>query len=138
MRPITRNERSPLEFYQANNAVRIAQEAGADKYAPEIMLQAMQDLKNAAEINSNKKGDRKMEITFARQAVQRAEDARLVTLRRQATERQQNAVNARREAEMQAQQSQLDAERAKAGQAHADAERARALAGATAAQALAT
>ncbi len=136
--PITRDEKSPLEFYQANNAVRIAQEAGADKYAPEIMLQAMQDLKNAAEINSNKKGDRKMEITFARQAVQRAEDARLVTLRRQATERQQNAVNARREAEMQAQQSQLDAERAKAAQAQADAERARAEAESAAAQARAT
>ncbi len=28
-----------------------------------------------------------LEITFARQAVQRAEDARLVTLRRQAAER---------------------------------------------------
>ena len=140
--PITRDEKSPLEFYQANNAVRIAQEAGADKYAPEIMRQAMQDLKNAAEIDSNKNGDRKMEITFARQAVQRAEDARLVTLRKQAAERQQNAVNARREAELQAQQSalqalqsQLDAERAKAAQAQADAERARAEAESAAAQA---
>ncbi len=98
--PITRDEKSPLEFYQANNAVRIAKEAGADKYAPEIMQQAMQDLKNAADINSDKKGDRKLEITYARQAVQRAEDARLVTLRRQAAERQQAAVDARRQAEI--------------------------------------
>jgi outer membrane protein OmpA-like peptidoglycan-associated protein len=142
LNPITRDERSPLEFYQANNAIRIAQAAGADKYAPEIMSEAMQDLKNASDIDRNKKGDRKMEITFARQAVQRAEDARLVTLRKQAAERQQNAVDARREAEtqaqqsaLQAQQSQLDAERAKAAQAQADAERARAEAESAAAQA---
>jgi outer membrane protein OmpA-like peptidoglycan-associated protein len=142
MNPITRDEKSPLELYQANNAIRIAQTAGAEKYAPDIMQQAMQDLKNASDIDSNKKGDRKMEITFARQAVQRAEDARLVTLRKQAAERQQNELNARKEAEaqaqqsqMQAQQAQLDAERAKAAQAQADAERARAEAEAATAQA---
>jgi hypothetical protein len=89
--PITRDERSPLELYQANNAVRIAQAAGADKYAPEIMQEAMEDLKNASNIDGNKKGDRKMEIIYARQAVQRAGDARLVTLRAQAEERQRNA-----------------------------------------------
>jgi outer membrane protein OmpA-like peptidoglycan-associated protein len=140
--PITRDEKSPLELYQANNAVRIAQAAGADKYAPEIMQQAMQDLKNASDIDSNKKGDRKMEITFARQAVQRAEDARIVTLRKQAAERQQNALDAQRAAEtqaqqsaLQAQQSQLDADRAKAAQAQADAERARAEAETATAQA---
>lgn len=131
--PITRDEKSPLELYQAYNAIRIAQVAGADKYAADIMTEANQDLKNAADINSNKKGDRKMEITFARQAVQRAEDARLVTLRKQAAERQlnaeiaqRNAQNQAQQADLQAQQSQLDAERAKAAQAQADADRARA------------
>ncbi len=140
--PITRDEKSPLELYQANNAIRIAQDAGADKYAPEIMSEAMQDLRNATDIDQNKKGDRHLEITFARQAVQRAEDARLVTLRKQAAERQQNADNARRDAEAQAQQSQLqaqqaqlDAERARAAQAEADADRARAEAAAAEAQA---
>jgi len=88
--PITRDEKSPLEFYQANNAIRIAQAAGADKYAPEIMQEAREDLKNATDLDSNKKGDHKMEITYARQAVERAEDARLVTLRAQAAERQRN------------------------------------------------
>jgi len=136
--PITRDEKSPLEFYQANNAVRIAQAAGADKYAPEIMREAMEDLRNAADIDSNKKGDRKMEITYARQAVQRAEDARLVTLRAQAAERQRNAQEAKVEAQSQAQQSELEAERAKAAQAQADAERDRAEADAAAAQARAT
>jgi len=89
--PITRDEKSPLEFYQANNAVRIAQQAGAEKYAPEIYGEAMQDLKNAADIDKSKKPDRKMEITYSRQAVQRAEDARIVALRKQAAERQTNA-----------------------------------------------
>lgn len=126
LNPITRDERSPLEFYQANNAIRIAQVAGADKYAPEIMKEAMQDLQNASDIDRNKKGDRKMEITFARQAVQRAEDARLVTLRKQAAERQYNAELAKRDAQNQAQQSQLEAQRSQAMQAQADADRARA------------
>src|ERR1700733_9043647 len=140
--PITRDEKSPLELYQANNAIRIAAAAGAEKYAADIMKEANQDLLNATSIDSNKKGDRKMEITFARQAVQRAEDARLVTLRKQAAERQLNADNAKRDAEaaaqqsqLQAQQSQLEAERARAAQAEADADRARAEAAAAEAQA---
>jgi len=131
--PITRDEKSPLEMYQANNAVRIAQVAEAEKYAPEIMKEAMQDLQNATAIDHNKKGNRMLEVTFARQAVQRAEDARLVTLRRQAAERQLNSDNAKRDAEAQAQQSQLQAqeaalaaEHARAAQAEADAQRARA------------
>ncbi|MDQ2834458.1 MAG: OmpA family protein [Acidobacteriota bacterium] len=135
LNPITRDEKSPLELYQANNAIRIAQTAGADKYAPEIMHEAMQDLQNATDIDRNKKPDRKMEITYARQAVQRAEDARLVTLRKQASERQYNAEMAKRNAQSQSQQSQLDAERARAAQAEADAERARAEAAAAEAQA---
>ncbi len=140
--PITRDEKSPLELYQANNAVRIAKAAGADKYAPEIMKEAMQDLQNATSIDQNKKGNRMLEVTFARQAVQRAEDARLVTLRRQAAERQLDAENAKRDAQTQAQQSQLEAqqaqlaaERAKVAQAQADADRARAEAAAAEAQA---
>ena len=145
LNPITRNEKSPLELYQANNAIRIAQAAEAEKYAPEIMKEAMQDLQNATAIDQNKKGNRMLEITFARQAVQRAEDARLVTLRRQAAERELAAENAKRDAQTQAQQSQLDAqqsqlaaERARAAQAEADADRARAEAAAAEAQARAT
>jgi outer membrane protein OmpA-like peptidoglycan-associated protein len=124
--PITRDEKSPLELYEAYNAVRIAQSVGADKYAPDIMEEANLDLKNAADINSNKKGDQKMLITFARQAVQRAEDARIVTLRKQAAERQLNAEIAKRDAQAEAQQSQMDAMKAQAAQAQADAARARA------------
>ncbi len=150
--PITRNEKSPLELYQAYNAVRIATAAGAEKYASDIMAEAKQDLRNAADIDSNKRGDRKTEITFARQAVQRAEDARIVTLRKQAAERQRNSDVAKQQAQEQAAQSQLQAQQsqlqaqqaalaaqqAQAAQAQADAERARAEAAAAEAQARAS
>ena len=143
--PITRDERSPLELYEAQNAVRIATATGADKYAADIMMEANQDLRNAMDIDRNKKGDRKMEITFARQAVQRAEDARISTLRKQADERQRNAELAKQQAQtaaqqsqLQAQQAQLEAERARAATAEADAQRARAEAQAAAAQAQAS
>ena len=135
LNPITRDETYPLELYEANNAVRIAQMAGAEKYASDIYNEAMLDLKNATDILSSKKPDEKMGITYARQAVQRSEDARLVTLRKQAAERQSNAEMARQNAEQQAQQSALAAAQARAAQAQADAERARAEAAAARAQA---
>jgi outer membrane protein OmpA-like peptidoglycan-associated protein len=126
LNPITRDEKLPLELYEANNAVRIAQEAGAEKYAKDIYGEAMLDLKNATDILEAKKPDKNMGITYARQAVQRSEDARLVTLRKQAAERQSNAEMARQNAESQAQQSALAAAQAQAAQAQADAERAQA------------
>jgi len=131
--PITRNLQSPLEIYEAHNAYRIAQSVGADKYSPDIMHEAAQDLKNADDMDSNKHGDRKMEITFAREVVQRAEDARIDTLRKQAAERQRNSDLAQQEAQQQAaqsaanaQQSQLAAAQAQTAREKADAERARA------------
>jgi outer membrane protein OmpA-like peptidoglycan-associated protein len=145
--PITRNERSPLEMYEADNAMRIAHEAEADKYAPEIMAKAELDRQNASDIDGNKHGDRKMEITDAREAVERAEDARVASLRKQAAEReaatvmakdkaqadaalsQQQAAQAQLDAQnsqMKAQQAQLQAEQAQAAKAQADAARAQA------------
>jgi outer membrane protein OmpA-like peptidoglycan-associated protein len=149
MNPITRNEKSPLELYEAYNAYRIAQDAGADKYAADIMAQAKQDLDNAAAMDSNKHPDRKMEITNAREAVQRSEDARIVSLRKQSEERQQAEIDAKNRAQQEAamsamqaqqsqlaaQQSQLEAERAQAAKAQADAARAEAEAQAAQAQA---
>ena len=117
--PITRNEHSPLELYEAYNALRIANDAGAQKYSPDIYSKADLDLKNAADIDSSKHRDEKMEITDAREAVERAEDARVDTLRKKAAERQRNAEVARNEAQVQAAQSQ-----AQAAQSQADAARA--------------
>jgi outer membrane protein OmpA-like peptidoglycan-associated protein len=138
--PITRNEHSPLELYEADNALRIAQDSGADKYAPEIMAQAQQDLQNASAMDGNKHRDEKMEITNAREAVERAEDARIASLRKQAAEEAQAQVTAKEQAQVQAaqsqqqatqaqleaQQAQLQAEQAQAAKAQADAARAQA------------
>jgi outer membrane protein OmpA-like peptidoglycan-associated protein len=145
--PVTRNEHSPLELYEADNALRIAQQTGAEKYAPEIMQKAELDLHNASDMDSNKHRDEKMEITNAREAVQRAEDARLTTLRKQAAERELAEIDAKNKAQqeaaqsqqqaaqseieaqraqLQAQQSQLQAEQAQAAKAAADAARAQA------------
>jgi outer membrane protein OmpA-like peptidoglycan-associated protein len=131
--PITRDMKSPLEIYEAHNAFRIAQSVGADKYSADIMHEAALDLKNADDLDANKHGDRKMEITYAREAVQRSEDARIDTLRKQAAERQRNSDLAQQQAQEQAQKSALDAansqlaaEQATAAKAKADADRARA------------
>jgi len=146
-RPITRNEHSPLELYEADNAVRIAQMTGADKYAPEIMAKAMLDLRNASDMDGNKHRDEKMEITNAREAVERAEDARITTLRKMAAEQAQAQVTAKEQAQAEAAQAQtqaaqsqaqaaqsqlaaqqaaLDAQSALAAKAQADAARAQA------------
>ena len=123
--PITRDERSPLELYQAHNAYNIARLAGAEKYAPDILAQVKTNLQNADDLDRNKKGDRKLEITYAREAVQRAEDARISSLRKQAAEARQAEIDARRNAEMQAQQSQLAAQQSQlqAERDRAEAER---------------
>ena len=149
--PVTRNERSPLELYEAYNALNIAAAAGAQKYSPDIYAKANQDLQNAADMDNSKHRDEKLEITFARQAVERAEDARIDTLRKQAAERQRNAELARNQAQdqaaasaAQAQQSQaqaeeakLEADRALLAKQQADAERAKAEMDAAAAKAAA-
>ena len=140
--PITRDERSPLELYEAYNAVRIAQATGADKYSAETYAAANEDLKNAADMDANKHRDVKMEITYAREAVQKAEDSRVDTLRKKSAERQRNAEIARNQAQDQAEKARLaaeaanaDAAKAQEAKAAADAERAQALAEAEAARA---
>ena len=118
MHPITDREHTPLALFEAYNAQRIAMNVGADKYSPDIMKEVAQDIQNAQGEQDNKHRDVKMEFTFAREAVQRAEDARITTLRKQADERQQQAQQAKMDAQMQAANAQADAAKA---QAQADA-----------------
>ena len=91
-------------------------------------------------MDRNKHRNEKMEITNAREAAQRAEDARLTSLRKQAAEREAATIAAKNQAEqqaaqariaseqaqLQAQRSQLEAQQAQAAQAQADAARAKA------------
>ena len=131
--PITDREHTPLALYEAYNAQRIAQSVGADKDAPDIMKEVSTDIENAQDIQSGKHRDIKMEFTYARSAVQRSEDARIVTLRKQAEQRQQDAQDAKIKAQQDAKQSQLDAansqaqaDAAAAAEAQAEAAKARA------------
>ncbi len=133
--PITDREHAPLALYEAYNAQRIARNTGADKYAPEIMHEVANDITNAQNIQSSKHRDIKMEFTYAREAVQRAEDARLVTLRKQAEERQQQQQDAKIAAQQQAMQSQLQAAQSQAQAAQSQAQADAAAAAAAQAQA---
>ena len=120
LNPIRRDERSPLELYEAMNAVQIADAAGADKYAADTMTKAKTNLKNAQDSDLNKH-DRKDTITFAREAVQSAEDARIITIRKIKAEDEAATQQARVNAEQQAQQSQLAAQQAQASAQQAQA-----------------
>ncbi len=131
--PITDREHTPLALFEAYNAQRIALNTGADKYAPDIMAEVNTDITNAQMNQDGKHRDVKMEFTDARQAVQRSEDARITTLRKQAAERQQNAQDQAaasqqqaQQAQLQAAQSQADADRAAAARAQAEAQQAKA------------
>lgn len=138
--PAENNQRS-LELNEAHNAVELAEVAGAAQYAPDILQQAQNDLRSADQMETQKH-EKKEEITFAREATERAEDARISSLRKQAAEHQRQTEEAKlqaqddaAQAQAQAQQAQLQAQQAAAAQAQADAERARAEADAAQARA---
>jgi outer membrane protein OmpA-like peptidoglycan-associated protein len=111
LNPITRDERSPLELYEALNAVEIAEAAGAGKYATDTLATAKTALKNAQDLDLHK-SNRKETITYAREAVQSAEDARIITIRKIKAEDDAAVQQARLDAEQQAQRSQADAQQA--------------------------
>jgi outer membrane protein OmpA-like peptidoglycan-associated protein len=119
LHPITRNDRSPLELYEALNAVQIADAAGAEKYAADTMTISRTALQNAQDTDTHQK-DRKETITFAREAVQSAEDARIITIRKIKAEDEAATQQARVNAEQSAQQSQQVAEQEAAQRAQAE------------------
>ena len=106
---------TPLEIYEARNAVDIARSRGADKYAPEIFSKAVGSLQIAEQALSTK-ADKKVVISDAKQTVQFAEDARILTVRRQEQERIDNekaaaAAKARADAEAKAAADAAEAKR---------------------------
>jgi len=127
LKPIGRDERSPLEIYEAENAVQIAEAGGADKYAPDSMTAAKTALENA-EAGDVHKRERKEVITYAREAVQASEDARIITIRKIKEEDEAAQARAREDAERAAQdaQAQQQQEAAQRAQAEAAAQEAKA------------
>jgi outer membrane protein OmpA-like peptidoglycan-associated protein len=104
MEPVVVNYDLPLELYEAKNAVRIARLAKADQYAASSFERAAGLLKQAEQMASAKKIDKRTLVMNARQAVQTAEDARAISLRRQEEERlaDERAAAADREAKARA------------------------------------
>ncbi|HUX67868.1 MAG TPA: OmpA family protein [Terriglobales bacterium] len=115
----------PLDLYEAENAVRIARWAGADRYAPAIYKKASAQLQQAEDYQARNAGKTPV-ASVAREAVQTAEDARLLTLqRRQQARRATIAANAQERTA----QAQADAQAAQQHSAEADAAKQRAQAG---------
>jgi outer membrane protein OmpA-like peptidoglycan-associated protein len=75
------DSKTPFEVYQARNAVRIARATGAAAYAPEAYGKAADYLQRAETEDASK-----AKVVMAREAVQRAEDARLIAVQKQDSE----------------------------------------------------
>ena len=134
IKPVEFNSKTPLELYEARNAVQIARWTGAERYAPDTFLKASQDLENAEGYLTGKAGNRPIG-TVAREAVQMAEDARIITVKKMAEERlaferqaaadrETRAENGRTEAQADTARVTRDAESAKAA-AQSEADRVR-------------
>jgi outer membrane protein OmpA-like peptidoglycan-associated protein len=132
IRPVKLDKKTPLELYEARNAVQIARWTGAEQYAGETFGKAVEDLKQA-ETDQTRDAGRKPVATAAREAVQMAEDARIITVKKiaddqLASERQAGADReARSESDRAAAQADAarvtrDAETARVA-AHSEADR---------------
>ena len=71
----------PLELYEARNAVQIARWTGAEQYAGDTFQKAVVGLENAEGYLIGKAGKKPIG-TVAREAVQMAEDARIITVKK--------------------------------------------------------
>jgi outer membrane protein OmpA-like peptidoglycan-associated protein len=126
----------PLELYEARNAVELARFANADRYAGDTYHRAFALLQQAEKEDAGKAGKRQVIMT-AREAVQTAEDARLIALQRMEEERleQERQAAADREAAAEAKalqearmREQAEQESLRRAREKADAEAARAAA----------
>jgi outer membrane protein OmpA-like peptidoglycan-associated protein len=99
IRPRELNSKVPLELYEARNAVQIARWTGAEQYAGDTFQKAVVGLENAEGYLIGKAGKKPIG-TVAREAVQMAEDARIITVKK--IEEEQLAAERRTGAEREA------------------------------------
>jgi outer membrane protein OmpA-like peptidoglycan-associated protein len=115
LKPIRLDKEIPLELYEAKNAVRIARWMGADKDAADTFKKAEGLLTQAEHLRVEGKSY-KSTVQAARQAVQTAEDARLIALKRQEETRlaqeRARAADRERQAQASAEQARRDVEHA--------------------------
>jgi outer membrane protein OmpA-like peptidoglycan-associated protein len=136
--PVVLNTQLPLEYFEARNALRIAESEGAARYASDSYQHAVKLMNNADEYALQRNVPKKQLIAVAREAVQTAEDARAIAVKkideeRLASERQASsdaqaksqgqADDARRQKE----QAELDTAKAQAAKTQAESDAANAL-----------
>ncbi len=116
----TADRRTPLELLEAQNAIAIAQAAGADQYAADTLGKAKAYLAQGQNYLKQKQNITPIGAV-ARAATQAAEDARLLTLQKK-QEEQTAAEKQRALDRIQQAQSQAEAESARAEAARLDAQ----------------
>ncbi len=123
LKPMPLDGNTPLDLYEARNAVRIARWIGADKDAAESFVKAEKLLQQAEAYKARKAGTKPVAMT-AREAAQTAEDARLITLKRQEEHRleRERQAAADREAEAKAQAARAKAQAEEDARLRAQAE----------------
>ncbi|MGA2270738.1 MAG: OmpA family protein [Bryobacteraceae bacterium] len=123
IKPVRLEPRIPLELYEARNAVQIARWTGAQRYAGATFQKAVQGLEKG-ESYLNQKAGRKPIATVSREAVQMAEDARIITVKKIDEERLANERQAGAEREARAESERAEAQ-ANAARITRDADAAR-------------
>ena len=111
--PVVLNAKLPLEFFEARNALRIAQSEGAEQYASDSYQHAVQLMNNADEYATRKHIDEKPLIAVSREAVQTSEDAREIAVKKLDEIRLANERQASSDAQAQSQAQANDAIRRK-------------------------
>jgi outer membrane protein OmpA-like peptidoglycan-associated protein len=109
IKPVRLDRKIPLELYEARNAVQIARWAGADRYAAETFQKAVVGLQNAEGYLLGKGGSKPIG-TVAREAVQMAEDSRIITLKKMDEERLASERQAGADREARAESKQVAAQ----------------------------
>ncbi len=137
--PVVFNAGLPLEFYEARNALRIAQSEGAETYANASYLHAV-ELMNTADADATSQHiDKKPLIAVSREAVQTAEDAREIAVKKISDQRLANELQASSDAQARSQaladNAMRQKEKAQADATNAQVSAANAQANATKAQA---
>jgi outer membrane protein OmpA-like peptidoglycan-associated protein len=124
--PVVLNAKLPLEFFEARNAVRIAKSEGAEQYAPESYQKAVQLMDNADGYATRKNVQNKPLIAVSRDAVQTAEDARAISVKKMDDQRiannLQNSTDAQARAQAQADDATRQKERAQSDTAKAQSD----------------
>jgi outer membrane protein OmpA-like peptidoglycan-associated protein len=124
--PIVLNARLPLEFYEARNAMRIAKSEGAEQYADESYSHASKLMDNADQYATDRHHNNKQLIAISREAVQTAEDARTIAVKKMDEARsqaeRQNSADALANSQAQTDDATRRSERAQADAANAQAD----------------